>query len=166
MKALESKDLDAIIVAGIHRARQLSLPAYNTMQLQYDTGIRLSEVDTSLWMVLPNGRYFLNTKKYNHPREFLPQQIPAAWDLAIKTGDTDLYITNHRTYGRRLKLAFGGYYFKLGEKQVISHIFRHNWAKKMRIVLGSNEAVRQALGEKRLSSAVGYIASDIFYLKR
>lgn len=161
---IKGEELERLIVAGIDKARFLSTPTYNTMRLQYLTGIRLSEVDPKRWEILSDGSYYLNTKKYNHPRQFPADIIPPVWTRAIQDEDTSEYITNHSTYERRLRLMFGGYKFVIGKKRLISHLFRHNWAKKKKVELGTNEAVRQELGEKRLSSAVSYIASDILYL--
>lgn len=165
MNILSNLELDNVLKTGLSKARFFSIPTYNTMLLQYNTGIRLSEVDPSRWEILSNGNYYLNTKKYNHPREFTRDQIPTIWHQAIEENDNFDYITNHSTYERRLRVIFGNYYFKSGQKRVISHIFRHNWAKKKKEETKDNELVREALGEKRLSSALSYIASDIKYIK-
>jgi hypothetical protein len=160
---LSTVRLNELIVAGMNKARLLSPATYNTMNLQYKTGIRLSEVDVSRWELLGNGNYYLNTKKYNHPREFKGDEVPEIWKRAIENGDVSSYITNHSTYERRLRLVFGKYKFVVGKKRLVSHLFRHNWAKRKKEELGTNEAVREVLGEKRLSSAISYIASDIIY---
>lgn len=165
MEVLTYERLDEILKTGLSKAQFLSIPTHNTMYLQYLTGIRLSEVDPTRWHILENGNYFLHTKKYNHPREFTPEQIPTEWHQAIVNQDDFSYITNHSTYERRLRIVFGRHYFMSGKKRIVSHIFRHRWAKMKKAETQDNEAVREALGEKRLSSALSYIASDIKYLE-
>lgn len=161
MRILSDSELEEILLTGLNRARLISLRTYNTMFLQYHTGVRLSEVMVDRWEILPNGTYYLNTRKYNQPRTFTPDQIPLIWREAIALNDDSLFCNVHSTYERRFREIFSTDCYTVGEKRLVSHIWRHNWAKKERIKLGSNEAVRQSLGEKRLSSALNYIASDI-----
>ena len=103
----------------------------------------------------------MHTKKYNEIREFKKEELTESLLYSIDTGETTAFDTCMMTSQRRLLSILNGKAFWSRKKRINTHIFRHNWAKNKYKELGTADAVRLAMGEKRLSSAQGYIFSEI-----
>lgn len=164
MLFLTGQDLDKILIEGLTKAPLVDVKAANTFNLLYSTGIRLAEVNVDLWVKSDDDKYILSPKKYNKVRIFEADELPELWKDCIRLEVMDCYCRPHETIKRRIKEVWSNGYFYSKTKQIRSHIFRHNYAKKVFEEKQTNEAVQAELGEKHLTSAMNYIYSQIEYV--
>lgn len=131
-------------------------------KMQYLTGCRANDVlEADRWILLMDGNLQLQPQKGNNIRTFEPLDVDNDFYDYIVEGHFLLDGLNYRKYNYYIELAMHKYAFKVFSKSITSHLFRHNYAKKLHDTGMSDVDIQNKLGERRLSSAVGYIYSPI-----
>lgn len=127
-----------------------------------DTGCRIQEAtDPIRWRRLGSD-YALKPLKGNDIRTFSTAEL---------SQNTIVYLNNFPNYPqeipmRKYQQQFD--YFKgnvtilRGQKEISTHLFRHNYARQLRVNGLTDVQVQNKLGERTLSSALEYLDTKIF----
>ena len=162
---INDSDLNSVL----YDARDNDLLYSTELQLiadvQFRTGCRIGEaIQFNRWTLLGNGNIQLQPQKSNNLREFDPTVIRAKYfDYVI--ANTDLFSSvGYRKYNYYLEKVLNYHQFTIGNKSVSSHLFRHNYARQLKLLGVSDDNIRINLGEVTQQSANHYIYSQIEWL--
>jgi integrase len=130
----------------------------------YYTGCRYQELyQINRWSTDIAGNYTLDPLKGNNQRTF--NGIPLTEYFTNHINNQTLpyqaarYTTTRRYLSRLSSLPF----LKVGNKEISTHIFRHNRAKQMHEDEISDADIQLWFGENTLSAMRNYIYSEVYY---
>lgn len=155
-------ELDKILTELLEFTSQNDYQLFNSIHFLYVTGCRSAEINLNKWSIDEDGIYTLVPCKHNNERKFLKEELPSHFIKCYEVQDISSYMIPYSSIKRGIQSNLLGKKFKIGKKYLHTHIFRHNYAKKLRVNGYSNEEIKEKMGEKYLSSAMGYIHSDIY----
>lgn len=159
-RVITNNELDSICRETLELSSIIDPNLTILYDIMYRTGCRINDVlEFNRWTVLMNGNIQLEPQKNNNLRVFQESELPSIfYDNLVNNYN----FLNGYFYGKceyHLKSIINKYDIRRYDKKITTHIFRHNYAKKMSDTGMTNEQVRVKLGEKQLSSATGYISS-------
>ena len=133
-----------------------------SFKICYSVGTRLVEsVEPSRWTAFLNY-YSLQTAKGSATRIIKFDEL---------TEESRYFLDNEENYPQQrpqgifegtMHAYWAGREYYIGEKRSYTHIFRHLKAKNMKAQGFRDTQIQEYLGEKKLSSAKGYIYSEIY----
>jgi site-specific recombinase XerD len=153
--------LDQYCFLIVCKAKSRKLYFADFLLLLYNTGIRVSEVNPNLWTLKSQSIYELQPRKGNNPREISKDDLPPSFINYLIDNLDIAYRIPYSSFIRAILFLQPAIIRTAGNKNIISHIFRHNYAKKLKTSGYSDIMIQTILGEKNLSSALNYIYSDI-----
>jgi len=106
--------------------------------------------------------YSVVTAKHSNPRVILASDVSPRHAALLRANPDNPFGLSYATYLRYFHMQWLPTGLHVGDKPVETHIFRHIKAKALSASGLSHEEVRMYLGERTLSSAVGYINSVIY----
>lgn len=156
---LDSK-LASILGSSILYTHEIKIVA----EMQYLCGCRANDLlEFNRWSVLLSGQLQLIPQKGNNVRLFDLSEVNDDWYYSVATNSSLLNSLNYRKYNYYVERALKKWDFHVMSKNISTHVFRHNYAKKLHDSGMSDVDVQTKLGERRLSSAQGYIYSNIYW---
>lgn len=131
-------------------------------EVLYCTGCRVNDLlEYNRWNVLMNGKVQLQPQKGNNLRIFDSSTLPAIfYDSLINNYN----LFDNILYGKveyNLLRLINKYDIRRNKKKITTHLFRHNYAKKLKEVGKTDVEIQSILGEKHLISAQNYINSQL-----
>lgn len=156
---LLNSQLQAILASS-----RIYVPNIKTAALvMYHTGCRAVEsITLSRWERLSPKSYILTPQKGNNSRVISNTFIPDIFDNAIRD---EINIFNGLNYDKlryHINEAFINRQYKIGGKDSVCHVFRHNYAKRLHAQGYSDEDIQHDMGEVNIESAQGYIYSEVY----
>lgn len=134
-------------------------------ELQYTTGCRITEgLEFTRWTLLGNGNIQLQPQKSNNLRVFDPSITINKYFGGVINNVNTTNGLHYRKYNYYIEKIIGFNNFTIGNKGVSSHLFRHNFAKQLKVNGMSDNDIKNSLGEITQQSANHYIYSQIHYI--
>ncbi len=163
MKILSVSEIDTLCRKVVETAEQFDIFLHALFNTLYLTGLRAGEViDFSRWSVDTAGNFTVLTEKNSNPRTFASDELDPLFADIITTQNTHLITFNYK-YLQRTFNKFATYsQLFIGNKQVSTHLFRHNKAKRMILEGYTDTQIQSYLGEKDIKNALSYINSEVF----
>lgn len=139
--------------------RQLKIIA----EIQYITGARANDViEFNRWSEYNSTQLLLQPQKGNNARIFNKSDINNDFVYGVVNNENILEFETFRKYDYYLKLTLNRFGLSVGNKGINTHIFRHNYAKKLKDDGSTDVEIKDLLGEVRQSSANSYIYSNVY----
>ena len=130
--------------------------------MQYMTGARANDVlNFTRWTLLANGNVQLQPQKNNLLRLFTPEEIDSNFYEALVIDSNCFEGLFYRKYEYYLERILHSHIFRVNQKPVCTHLFRYNYARKMKENGFTDAEIKEKLGERQLTSAQAYIYSQI-----
>lgn len=153
--------LDEFCLSIVVNSKARNLYFADFLLLLYNTGIRFNERNKTLWSIKDVMSYNLKALKRNELRTVSKSLLPISFLEYLNGAIIPAYEISFSTFNRQLLYLFPSMPIYQGEKLILSHIFRHNFAKKLKIEGYSDIMIQKVMAEKMLSSAQHYIYSEI-----
>jgi integrase len=130
--------------------------------VQFMTGARANDVlDFSRWAYIGSSTFTLNPQKGNLQRVFNVSELPPAFAAMLQANINPFNRIFYRKYEYYVNQVIGWRLLECGDRGLSTHIFRHNYARQLKVNGWSDNDIRLKLGETHLSSAQAYIYSNI-----
>lgn len=163
MKLISSIELNDILSSNLDAIKYNYFDRAFAFQLMFDTGCRVNEtIEINRWNIINSTQITLKPQKGNLIRTFNQADLDPEFINSIQNNLPISYNLTTDKLRYSLKTHFVNYGFYIGNKKSVSHIFRHNFAKQLKLRGFTDNQIKLSLGEKNLSSAVGYIYSDVY----
>lgn len=131
-------------------------------ELMYLTGCRASEsIDPKLWSILSETQIKLRPLKYNNDRLFLKNDIECFLIDNLIAGNLNVFDLNYSKINYHILQQVRSYKITIGDKSSSLHLFRHNYARRLKDKGFTDAEIKIKLGERNQSSANSYIYSVI-----
>ena len=163
MKILSLKEIDAVCKQVVRSAEKYDIFLYAFFDTLYKTGLRSGEViDFSRWSMITKELLQVQTLKGSNPRIFKNEELNPIFVDLICYDSTHIAQYNYKSLQRAFNRFAPYSQLLIGNKQVSTHLFRHNKAKHLKASGSSEEEIQKYLGEKDLKNAQIYISSKIY----
>lgn len=130
--------------------------------LMFMTGCRAEEsFRRDLWSKLDHNTYILSPLKGNSQRVIPRSKLPADFVNWYNNTPVDHKTTSFRKLQYNLSNIIGGYQFSCLGKGVLTHLFRHNFAKQLFIQGFTRNQIKNAFGHTQVTNTNVYIDSVI-----
>lgn len=163
MRLINSVELNDILSNNLEQLKYNYFDRAYSFELMFKTGCRVNEtLELNRWNIINDNEISLQPQKGNLLRVFNKSIFENNFINAI---ENNLPISTNLTTDKlryNLQQHFLDYGFIIGKKRSISHIFRHNYAKQLKLNGSTDLEIKSIMGEKKLSSAMAYIYSDVF----
>jgi len=164
MSIISNSELDAKLVSVLGSSVLYSHEIKIVAEMQYLTGCRANDLlEFNRWSMLLSGQLQLQPQKGNDIRLFDYSEVNDDWYYSVASNSSLLNSLNYRKYNYYVDRALSKWNFHVMSKNISTHVFRHNYAKKLHDNGMSDLDVKVKLGERRLTSAQGYINSIIYW---
>ena len=134
------------------------------IQLLYNCGLRISEIvqKDNIYRT-EYGDLFVWMQKTNRYRIIKKNEFTESFDLENLLQLNQLNYVNEKNISGAIKYFSNYRQLFVGNKEIVTHIFRHNYAKQKYIELESYPLVNEHLQEQNLSVCEKYVNSKIYY---
>lgn len=147
---------------GLLYTKELKIVAHT----QYITGCRANDViEFERWSNVGNNTIRLNPQKGNNFRDFDKSILDGSLVSCIENNVNLFEGLFYRKYQYYMASILGRFCFSLGSKNISTHLFRHNYAKKLKSSGYSDSDIKTMMGERNQVSANQYIYSQIHYVE-
>lgn len=157
---ITDNELNTILYETIYTNRSIEPEIRLLIEILYSTGCRINDVlEYERWTVLMNGNIQLQPQKRNNLRIFGPGELPTLFydNLVNGINTFDGYYYDKCEYYINEILRKNA--IKRNKKYLTTHLFRHNYCKKLHNLGMTDEQIQLKLGLLNLASAQNYIYS-------
>ncbi len=163
MQILTDKEIDKICKKVLQTSELNDIFLYSLFDSLYKTGLRVGEIiDFSRWSIIDKKYLQVQTLKGSNPRTFKNKELNQIYVDLTRYNTTYLAQFNYKNLSRAFNRFAPYSQLLIGNKQVSTHLFRHNKAKQLKAKGYSDIEIQTYLGEKDLKNALVYINSKIF----
>ena len=160
---LNQFDIDSILLQILEETRKYDIYSFMIFESLYNTGLRINElIEYSRITQIDTNTVLINTQKFSNPRAINSSLLNETYYSAFQLNTLPLFIRSYSYYNsafiNRLR-----YYkdIRIGEKEVTTHLFRHNYIKKLSINGFDTNQISGIIGERVNKNTQGYIDSII-----
>ncbi|NOZ36007.1 MAG: site-specific integrase [Chlorobi bacterium] len=165
MQILSDKEINKICKQVVNTSELNDIFLHSLFDTLYKTGLRVGEVtDWSQWTIVSKKYLQVQTLKGSNPRTFKNKKLNQIYVDLIRYNTTYLAQFNYKNLSRAFNRFAPYSQLLIGNKQVSTHLFRHNKAKKLKAKGYTDIEIQTYLGEKDLKNALVYINSKIYVL--
>lgn len=128
----------------------------------YTFGFRIQELrECHTWKLTSKGEITCQPSKKSNLRYIDAQKAHKLLIDSIKYQKNFIYISSYSTYRRIFEARIKGEGYRLGQKKLSTHIFRHAIAKRLHNQGESSKEIQSYLGLQSHEITLGYIHSPI-----
>lgn len=162
MKVLSNQEITEICESIVATSENHDLFLYSVFDTLNKTGLRCNEVlEFSRWNILSENLFQVTTEKKSNPRLFAADELNPLYSDLLKNDATILLTHNYKSIARKFKLFCPYTRLTAGSKQISTHLFRHNYVKKLFNKGQTIEQIANTIGEKDAKNILGYVNSQI-----
>lgn len=163
MTVVSNEALEAILNAAKDHPKLYTPQLKMVARMQYLTGARANDVlQFNRWVLLADLTVQLQPQKGNNLRIFTEAEIDPIFYDYIVSGVNPFAGLHYRKYEYYLSQILNKNWFTIGDKKAGSHLFRHNYARKLKDSGMSDAMVMAKLGEVSTTMANFYIYRSIY----
>ena len=142
---------------------QFDLTLYELYYNLYLTGLRYTELyNIDRWKYQNNDTVICTTAKGSFPRTFTADELSFPFYSSILRNENMFFTARYSTAIRYFSRFFPEPRIRCQNKEISTHIFRHNKAKQMKVQGKTDQEIQIYLGEISLENAQGYINSELY----
>jgi site-specific recombinase XerD len=131
-------------------------------QVMRATGCRAVEaISPEMWQVVTPDVFALQPQKGNNIRIIPTVELPDLFTQVLLSDTDYVQSTTYQKLEYHLNRVIKKYDIRVGGKGVACHLYRHAYARGLKAGGASDNEIKQALGERRQSSADAYIYSQV-----
>lgn len=165
MYVLSDQEIDDLCQKIISEAYNQGSLFTKHYELMYKFGLRVSEVcGVDNISVTGTGDVLIYMKKTRKYRLIKKEDFQVNFDIEIFLASNNLTYYSEQNIKREITNLSPYRRLFCGNKNIVTHIFRHNFAKQKFIQLQNIASVNYLLQESNLSICENYINSKIYYL--
>lgn len=156
-------DLDSILLQIIADVKKYDIYSFILFDSLYNTGLRVNElIDYSRITQIDINTVLVTTQKHSNPRAINTSLLNSTYFEALKNNSLKLFIRSYSYYNSSF-ITRCRYYkdLKIGDKQVTTHLFRHNYIKKLALNGFTCNQISAIIGERVDTNTQSYIDSII-----
>ena len=162
-QVLSNAELDQLLLNFLARfgssPYRAALPLFDFL---YDFGFRVRELQNiQNWTLSQDGIVECVTSKGSNNRFIQFTELPNLVQRSILENDNLLFLSTYTSYRRYFYDFKGVRRLTVGNKNISTHVFRHNKIKKIRSEGVSKSDIQQLFGLKNLSVVDSYLSSEI-----
>ncbi len=132
------------------------------VELMYKTGARANEVlSFDRWDKISNDVFTLQPQKGNNLRIFNTSALPAAFNTNFNIGNDFFNGLSYRQLEYSIHDLYMPNYFIIQDVKRVCHLYRHNFAKQLKLQNKTDQQIADKMGERELRSANKYTYSII-----
>ena len=165
MQILTPKEINKICKQVVNTSELNDIFLHSLFDSLYKIGLRVGEIiDFSRWTIIDKKYLQVKTLKGSNPRTFKNNKLNPIFVDLIRYNTTYLANFNYKNLSRAFNRFAPYSQLLIGNKQVSTHLFRHNKAKQLKSKGYSDIEIQTYLGEKDLKNALVYINSKIYIM--
>jgi len=160
---LNQFDIDSILLQILDDVKKYDIYSFILFDSLYKTGLRINElIEYSRITQIDTNTVLVNTQKFSNPRAINSSLLNETYFEAFKSNTLKLFIRSYSYYNSSF-ITRCRYYkdIKIGGKPVTTHLFRHNYIKKLWINGFDCNQISGIIGERVNKNTQGYIDSII-----
>lgn len=160
---LSNTEIDNICRLIVERTGNYDLYSYMVFETLYNTGLRINElIDYSRLELIDTNTVLIQTQKFSNPRIIHLSEFNITYIENFVNNNLRNFIRSYSYYSSKIT-AYNNEYPNLyvEGKKVTTHIFRHNYVKKLSDSGLSVTEISAIIGERDNKNTLGYIYSQI-----
>ncbi len=160
---LSNTQIDELCQHIVEKTRNVDVYAYILFDTLFNTGLRVNELlEYSRVEIIDTNTVQVTTQKFSNPR-LIDISILNPIYFAHLASDTLKSILRSYSYYSNKFVLFNSLYPRLAikDKRVTTHLFRHNFVKKLHDNGMSIPEISEIIGEREEKNTMGYIYSEI-----
>jgi len=160
---LTNLQIDQTCLSILERTEKFDLYSYMVFETLYNTGLRISELlEYSRIQLVDANTALVRTQKFSNPRIIHISSINLTYFENYVNNNLQNFIRSYSYYSSKI-IAFNNEYGNLfvEGKQITTHIFRHNFVKKLADSGLTVSEISTIIGERAEKNTLGYIHSKI-----
>lgn len=159
---LSNDDVDTVCNSIVINSFRKKLPCSHLFLLLYQTGLRFNDVALCFNSTHDENTFTIQPSKHNNLRTINFKDVNNSFISFVKGVDSFYYRQSYSSVIRFLKMCNPMSNLRINKKEIHTHIFRHNYMKKLFSSGHSISDICTITGEKQITSAVNYIFSSIY----
>lgn len=156
-------DIDSYCLAVLKNSKERRQFSASFFELLYCTGLRYNDVSLITNESVFTDKIVMFPSKFNAKREILLSSVPSDFQYHLLHQPLPFYSIPYSTIVRDFQRARPCVAKLSDGKDILMHIFRHNYMKKLFAQGKTSQEVAAIMGEKYVSSANCYIYSNISF---
>jgi len=160
---LSNIQIDNLCKSIVERTEKNDLYSFMNFETLYNTGLRINElIDYSRLNLVDTNSILVQTQKFSNPRLIDIVYFNGTYFSNFITGNLKNFIRSYSYYCDKL-ITYNFEYSKLFvlDKHITTHIFRHNYVKKLYASGFTITEISAIIGERENKNTEGYINSII-----
>lgn len=156
-------DIDSILLQIMEDSEKHDIYSFMLFQSLYNTGLRVNElIEYSRLQLIDTNTLLVTTQKFSNPRTLNVNLFNTTYLQAFQSNTLHNFIRSYSYYNSQFITRLKYYKnLRISGKQVTTHLFRHNYIKKMYLNGFDCNQISAIIGERVLKNTQGYIDSVI-----
>ena len=160
---LNQFDIDSILLQVLADVEKYDIYSFILFDSLYKTGLRINElIDYSRITQIDTNTVLITTQKFSNPRAINTSLLNPTYYKAFQDNTLKLFVRSYSYYNSAF-ITRCRYFkdLKIGGKLVTTHLFRHNYIKKLALNGFTAQQISAIIGERVDKNTQGYIDSII-----
>jgi site-specific recombinase XerD len=160
---LNSFDIDSLLLQVLADTEKHDIYSFMLFQSLYNTGLRINElIEFSRLSRIDSNTILVSTEKFSNPRTINTSLLNNTYLEAFNANTLHKFIRSYSYYNSSFinRLLYHKN-IRIGDKQATTHLFRHNYIKKMYLNGFNCNQISAIIGERVEKNTQGYIDSVI-----
>ncbi len=145
------------------KTRNVDIYAYILFDSLYNTGLRVNELlEYSRVEIVDTNTVQVTTQKFSNPRLIEISDLNPIYFAHLAADTLNSILRSYSYYSNKFVL-FNSLFPRLTikDKRITTHLFRHNYVKKLHDEGFSIAEISSIIGEREEKNTIGYIYSEI-----
>jgi len=160
---LNDNDIDLFLIDLVNVSKDNNLYAYMIFESLYNTGLRINElIDYSRLSDIDTNTILVTTQKFSNPRIISKSSLNSTYLSAFLNSKLAYYVRSYSFYSNYFINHLPTFkYIKTENKLISTHLFRHNYIKKLYNDGKTVSEISSIIGERSDANTFKYISSTI-----
>ena len=160
---LSNSQIDQLCKHIVEKTRNVDIYAYILFDSLYNTGLRVNELlEYSRVEIVDTNTVQVTTQKFSNPRLIEISDLNPIYFAHLAADTLNSILRSYSYYSNKFVL-FNSLFPRLTikDKRITTHLFRHNYVKKLHDEGFSIAEISSIIGEREEKNTIGYIYSEI-----
>lgn len=160
---LTNSQIDDVCRHVLHEISKFSELHFSLFNTMYLTGVRFNDLKNFSYFLV-DGQYFFTCEMSKNSNKiiFSYHELDPSFANSVIKSNSLAFLSSYRNSLRYFDIVVPGSRLYAGKKNISTHIFRHNKAKKMFDTGSSVVEIQTALGHSSSDNSLRYIHSKIY----
>lgn len=162
-REVTEEELEGVLIQFLDRIKKIDRYLYPVYDLLYKYGFRVNEVlELDRWSLNESGKFEVETEKKSRKRILLPALVPQEFIVALSRKRKGEVYSTYDVVKNRFQVYSTKSLYYSERKRICTHVFRHNYVKKMYKNGYSIDEISEKIGEVEPKNTEGYLTSIIY----